>query len=279
MDMIAAAERGGYAVGYFECWSLESLLAAAAAAERLRSPVILGYSGIQAASPLRCAADPAAVLAAMGRELIRTLSVPACLLFNESPDYQAVVQAVRLGFGLVMYTDETLDAAVLAERTSTIVTLAHEAGAAVEGELRPLEGVGGELDDEPADGRLTDPRGAGVRGANGRRCLGRERRAGPLAREKDRTTRRRPDRPAQKDRAGPARAPWSQFDRSGRPPRCDRARRSQNQRRQYTEADVFQEPPPGLSRGRRELQSLRRHRLRSRRRRSRRRTIGSPRDY
>jgi fructose/tagatose bisphosphate aldolase len=40
------AERRGYAVGYFESWNMESLLAVADAADAARSPVILGFSGI-----------------------------------------------------------------------------------------------------------------------------------------------------------------------------------------------------------------------------------------
>ncbi len=45
--------RGGYAVGYFESWNLESLLAVADAAEAERSPVILGFSGIYLPHPGR----------------------------------------------------------------------------------------------------------------------------------------------------------------------------------------------------------------------------------
>src|SRR5437867_2161792 len=52
-ELIDEAERGGYAVGYFESWSLESLLAVADAAERTGSPVILGFSGIQLPAPER----------------------------------------------------------------------------------------------------------------------------------------------------------------------------------------------------------------------------------
>ncbi len=49
--LMADAERRGYAVGYFESWNMESLLAVADAAEAARSPVILGFSGICAAAP------------------------------------------------------------------------------------------------------------------------------------------------------------------------------------------------------------------------------------
>src|SRR3954451_25000860 len=83
--LMQEAERGNYAVGYFECWNLESLLAVADAAERMRSPVILGFSGIYLPHPERRVADPLAVYAAMGTEVGRCLTVPCCLLFNESP--------------------------------------------------------------------------------------------------------------------------------------------------------------------------------------------------
>ena len=51
--MMQDAERRGYAVGYFESWDLESLLAVADAAEAARSPVILGFSGIALPHPDR----------------------------------------------------------------------------------------------------------------------------------------------------------------------------------------------------------------------------------
>ena len=52
-QLMADAEAGGYAVGYFESWNLESLLAVADAAEAARSPVILGFSGIYLTHPRR----------------------------------------------------------------------------------------------------------------------------------------------------------------------------------------------------------------------------------
>src|SRR5262249_48948210 len=56
-EMMQAARRGEYAVGYFESWNLESLLAVADAAEATRSPVILGFSGIYLPHPERVARD------------------------------------------------------------------------------------------------------------------------------------------------------------------------------------------------------------------------------
>jgi fructose/tagatose bisphosphate aldolase len=43
--LLAHALENRYAVGYFESWNLESLLAIRDAAERTRSPVIIGFNG------------------------------------------------------------------------------------------------------------------------------------------------------------------------------------------------------------------------------------------
>src|SRR3954447_15602739 len=102
-SLMAAAERGGYAVGYFESWNLESLLAVADAAEAARSPVILGFSGIYLPHRSRIARDRLAPYAAMAAAVAEGLAVPACLLFNESPERDWVVQAVDAGFDLVMF--------------------------------------------------------------------------------------------------------------------------------------------------------------------------------
>src|SRR6478735_6740931 len=101
---------GGYAVGYFESWNLESLLAVADAADAVRSPVILGFSGIYLPHPDRRVRDPLAAYAAMALAVGRGLSVPCCLLFNESPHREWVHHAIDLGFQLVMLTDEAWSA-------------------------------------------------------------------------------------------------------------------------------------------------------------------------
>src|SRR5437588_23429 len=105
-EVLTLAEAAGYAVGYFESWDLESLLAVADAAEAARSPVILGFSGIYLPHPQRRVADPLAAYAAMALAVGRGLSVPCCLLFNESPHRDWVLTAIDLGFQLVMYTRE-----------------------------------------------------------------------------------------------------------------------------------------------------------------------------
>ena len=156
-ELMREAEMGHYAVGYFESWNLESLQAVADAAESTRSPVILGFSGIYLPHPARTTRENLRVYAALGLETCRNLSVPSCLLFNESPDFEWVTEAIELGFGLVMYTDEEVSVEEQVERVRAIVERAHRKGVAVEGELTPLPGVGGELSAAPELNCLDDP--------------------------------------------------------------------------------------------------------------------------
>jgi ketose-bisphosphate aldolase len=157
VDLMADAERGGYAVGYFESWNMESLLAVCDAAEATHSPVVLGFSGIYLPHPARVVREPLSLYAALGLEAIRGLSVPACLVFNESPDIDWVLEAIGCGFGLVMFSDETLAFDRQVELVRRVVGVAHDTGVAVEGEAGSLPGVGGELSTLPDDLHLTDP--------------------------------------------------------------------------------------------------------------------------
>lgn len=156
-DLMMHAEEGKYAVGYFECWNLESLLAVADAAEATRSPVILGVSGIYLPRRDRVVRESLSLYAATGVEICRQLTVPACLLFNECSDIGWVLEAIELGFGLVMYTDDCLSFGELTKRVSQVVQKAHESSVAVEGEFAAVPGVGGDLSALPGNSRPTDP--------------------------------------------------------------------------------------------------------------------------
>lgn len=144
-QLMADAERRNYAVGYFESWNLESLLAVADAAEATGSPVILGFSGIYLPHPNRVVSDPLSAYAAMGRAVCQRLSVPACLLFNESPNFDWVMEAIKQQFQLVMFSDDALTFERQTELIRQICERAHGADAAVEAEMQALPGVAGRL--------------------------------------------------------------------------------------------------------------------------------------
>src|SRR5512135_3201968 len=145
-ELMADAERRSYAVGYFESWNLESLQAAADAAEATRSPVILGFSGLTLPDARRVVHDRLAYYAALGLAACRDLAVPACLLFNESPHLNWVMDAIDQGFNLVMFSDDELPDAAQAAVVRQVVERAHAAGAEVEAEMAGLPGVHGGLE-------------------------------------------------------------------------------------------------------------------------------------
>jgi fructose-bisphosphate aldolase, class II len=155
-ELMLDAQLGGYAVGYFESWNLESLLAIADAAESMHSPVLMGFSGIFLPHSGRVRNESLRIYATLGLEVCRNLSVPAGLVFNESPHLDWVLEAIDLGFNLVMFSDESLSLADQSERVRQVVKKAHQNSTAVEGEAYSLPGIGRLLDTIPADTRLTD---------------------------------------------------------------------------------------------------------------------------
>ena len=157
-SLLADAARDGYAIGYFETWNMESLQAVADASESMDSPVLLGFSGIFLEHSQRLVKEHLSVYAALGQEVCRRLKTPACLVYNESPHFERVVEAIELGFGLVMFSNRNLSFDEQADRVGEIVAIAHRAGVAVEGEPMALPGVGGELLIAPDDVNLTIPR-------------------------------------------------------------------------------------------------------------------------
>jgi fructose/tagatose bisphosphate aldolase len=52
-SLLSNAFEGRYAVGYFESWNMDSLLAVADAAEKTGSPVIIGFGGMFLGNPKR----------------------------------------------------------------------------------------------------------------------------------------------------------------------------------------------------------------------------------
>ena len=155
-DLMAHAESEQYAVGYFESWSLESLMAIADAAEATQSPVLLGFSGIYLNHPNRVRSEILSVYSAMGLEICHQISTPSMLVFNESPHLESTREAIDLGFGLVMFSDDQLAFTDQMTQVQRIVEIAHQSGVAVEGEAESLPGIGGDLLEIPDNVRLTN---------------------------------------------------------------------------------------------------------------------------
>jgi fructose-bisphosphate aldolase class II len=154
-ELIAHAEKEQYAIGYFECWNLESLMAVADAAVATQSPVLLGFSGIYLPHPQRSRGTPIEVYSTLGLEVCRQMSVPSALVFNESRHIDWVLKAIRRGFQMVMFSDGQLSYTGQKSQVKQIVEIAHQADVAVEGEAASLPGAGGNFTTSTPENSLT----------------------------------------------------------------------------------------------------------------------------
>ncbi len=149
-ELLVRARRGGYAVGAFEVWNLESIQAAIGAAEGLAQPVILqvgpgeaDYAGLQDIAH-------AAIFHA------RRAKVPVVLHLDHGDTFERVMQCINHGFTSVMLDVSHLPYAENVAATKEVARVAHACGVSVEGEMDRIGG--GETGiDAPDDAHLTNP--------------------------------------------------------------------------------------------------------------------------
>lgn len=154
-EMMEAARAGGYAVGYFESWNIESLQGVLDAAEQTRSPIIIGVNGDFLSRADRLACERLAIYGGLFRTAADSASVPCGVIFNECPVDGWVADATTLGFNLVMPADPSAPPLEYIDRVKRLVAIAHPRGVAVEGELGELPcGASGAVAE---NGALTDP--------------------------------------------------------------------------------------------------------------------------
>jgi ketose-bisphosphate aldolase len=154
-EMVSRARAGGYAIGYFESWNLESLYGVVEAAEHARAPVIVGFNGEFLSRPARAEAERLSWYGALGRAAADDAKVPCGLIFNECAQDDWTRAAVAAGFNLVMPADAAAPYELYVQRVAEITRYAHERGVAVEAELGELpSGVPGAAHGAPES---TDP--------------------------------------------------------------------------------------------------------------------------
>ena len=147
VDMLRTAQREGYAIGGFDIFDVESVRAVIAAAEEENSPVLLQacvrsveHLGFErAASIMRGAAEDA--------------SVPVAVHFDHGPEVTRlsdIDRALQAGFTSVMVDGSRLSLEENIELTRKAVSLAHQKGASVEGEVGQIGRITGGKADEIA---------------------------------------------------------------------------------------------------------------------------------
>jgi fructose/tagatose bisphosphate aldolase len=137
-QMMQKAQRGNYAVGYFESWSLESLLGVIDAAESTRSPVILGFNGEFLCRRPGASVREVAIYSTLGCAAAAQAGVPCGLIFNECSKDAWVECAIESGFNLVMPADPDAGLDEYTSRVKGLALLAHKRGIAIEAEIDEL---------------------------------------------------------------------------------------------------------------------------------------------
>ncbi len=134
------ALRRRYAVGAFNCLSVENVMGAVAAAEELHSPIILQLAEVQFPEA------PMELMAPVFLRAARDAKVPVAVHLDHGRSIETCIRAVREGFTSVMFDGAKLPFEENAEQTRLVVRLAHAAGVDVEAELGRVgdTGFGGE---------------------------------------------------------------------------------------------------------------------------------------
>lgn len=137
-EILADAQKNGYAVGAFNVENMEMVQAVIEAAEEENAPVILQTtpSTVKYASMLVYLANVAA--------LAQTAKVPVVMHLDHGSSYELAAQALRAGYTSIMIDGSKLPLEENIALTKKVVEMCAPAGIPVEGEIGQ---VGGKEDD------------------------------------------------------------------------------------------------------------------------------------
>lgn len=128
-EILRDANERHYAVGAFNCLSLENVMGAIEAAEALRSPIILQLAEVQFPEA------PMELMAPLYLEAAKRASVPVCVHLDHGQSLETCVKAIRLGFTSVMFDGAALPFEENVSVTKEVTRIAKAAGVDVEAEL------------------------------------------------------------------------------------------------------------------------------------------------
>jgi tagatose 1,6-diphosphate aldolase GatY/KbaY len=148
--LLRTAMAGGYAIGAFNVYNLEGVLAVVRAAEASRSPVMLQLHP----GALQHGGQP---LVALCLEAARSAAVPVAVHLDHSASAAAIQAALSAGLTSVMADGSHLSYSDNVAYTRDMVALAHTHQAAVEAELGRLSGTEDGLTIPEYAAKLTDP--------------------------------------------------------------------------------------------------------------------------
>ena len=128
-EVLYDAQKNHYGVGLFNTTDTDMLEAVIEAAERKRSPVIIGTAEILLPYGELSLIGPSTIEAA------KRASVPVVAHYDHGLTFERCMEALKLGFSSVMFDGSVKPYAQNIEETREIVKIAHAFGATVEGEI------------------------------------------------------------------------------------------------------------------------------------------------
>ena len=137
-NLLLEAQKGGYAVGAFNVENLEMVQAVVAAAEELRSPVILQTT------PSTVKYADLQYFYAMVKTAAEKASVPVSIHLDHGNSFELAMQALRAGYTSIMIDGSQKSFEENVAVTKAVVSACHPSGIPVEAELGK---VGGKEDD------------------------------------------------------------------------------------------------------------------------------------
>ena len=127
--VLKKAQAEHYAVGLFNTIDTDMLEAAIAAAEEMRSPIIIGTAEVLLPYGELKLIAPSVIAAA------RRASVPVVVHYDHGLTFDRCIEALQLGFSSIMFDGSAGAADENMKNARELVKIAHAMGASVEGEI------------------------------------------------------------------------------------------------------------------------------------------------
>ena len=128
-DILPRAQKEHYAVGLFNTTDTDMLEAVIAAAEEMRSPVIIGTAEVLLPYGELKLIAPSIIAAA------KRATVPVVVHYDHGLTFDRCIEALKLGFSSIMFDGSANDESENLKQTAEMVKIAHSMGVSVEGEI------------------------------------------------------------------------------------------------------------------------------------------------
>lgn len=128
-EILADAEKGGYAIACINTPNVETLRAVIGAAEDLNVPIIIDHAQVH---------DPLIPIEDIGPKMVeyaKKAKVPVCVHLDHGSDFTFVLRAIRVGFTSIMYDLSALPFEENKARLKEFTEFAHKMNITVEAEL------------------------------------------------------------------------------------------------------------------------------------------------